>query len=292
LLAPRPLTPEERAEIEVHPRISFNVIGQAPGLRDVAAAVLYHQERYDGGGYPAGLSGEDIPRVARALAVLVAYGAMTEGRPYRDALSVEEACEELVEGAGSQFDPEIVSLLVEMVRRSPDLGPDALIETILEALPFDPAGVMTWSPAPLGARSTDGLTLLGDRRALQHALRDAAAQADADGSLTLAVVELDDIARINAEASFLVGDRVIEAAAGNVKRAAVRLGGTAYRLSGRRLAVVVPPRQGAPAANVEDEVAAEFAGGPSVRLAVVRRRPGERAEELVARARRTLDTAA
>ena len=65
---PRPLRPDERALIELHPRVGFNVVGQMPALRDVAATVLYHHERFDGRGYPKGLPGESIPRTARALA--------------------------------------------------------------------------------------------------------------------------------------------------------------------------------------------------------------------------------
>jgi GGDEF domain-containing protein len=283
------LAPEERGLVEVHPRVAFNVIGQAPTLRDVATTVLYHQERYDGDGYPAGLAGDDIPRTARVLAVLEAYGAMTEGRPYRDARSPEEACEELVEGAGSQFDPEIAARLVEVVRRSGDGGPSVLSETILEALPFDPAGTATVPLGPLGGTTTDGLTLLGDRRALQQGLRYAVGEAGAAGSFAVAVVQVEDLERINAEASFLVGDRVVQVAADNLKRAAVRLGGTAYRMGGRRLALVAPLRDGRSAGDVQDEVWAEFAGGPAIRVAVVEREPDERAEQLMARVRRALD---
>src|SRR3954452_7140399 len=83
LLKPGPLTPDERALVDLHPRIGFNVIGQAPVLREVATTVLYHHERWDGSGYPAGLAGADIPRLARAVAVLEAYGAMTHERSFR-----------------------------------------------------------------------------------------------------------------------------------------------------------------------------------------------------------------
>jgi HD-GYP domain-containing protein (c-di-GMP phosphodiesterase class II)/GGDEF domain-containing protein len=292
LLKPGPLTREERLLVEVHPRAAFNVIGQDPGLRDVATAVLYHQERYDGTGYPAGLSRDAIPRAARALAVLEAFSAMTHGRPYREPLSVEDACRELVDGAGSQFDPEIAQLFVEEVRGLPEPPSDELVESVLEVLPFDPSGATTDLLGPLGGPSTDGLTLLGDHRALQESVRYAVEHADDHGSFAIAVVQLEDLARINAQASFLVGDRVIQTAARNLKRAAVRLGATAYRASGRRLAVLAPLRDGTSPERVHDEIEAEFVGGPSVRIAVERWRPGERGEELVARARQSLQLAA
>ena len=112
----RELRPDERAVVELHPRIGFNVVGQVPALRDVAGAILYHHERYDGNGYPAGLAGQSIPLVSRALAVLEAYGAMTFDRSYRARMSPEEACEQIVAAAGTQFDPEIAQRFVELIR--------------------------------------------------------------------------------------------------------------------------------------------------------------------------------
>ena len=113
---PGTYTPEQRDLMELHPRLGFNVVGRLPALRDVARTILHHHERWDGEGYPAGLAGEAIPRPARALAVLEAYGAMVHDRPHRPALDAAEACARLVEGAGRQFDPEVVQHLVEEVR--------------------------------------------------------------------------------------------------------------------------------------------------------------------------------
>jgi GGDEF domain-containing protein len=291
LLKPGPLTPEERALVELHPRIGFNVIDQAPVLRDVATAVLYHHERYDGSGYPAGLAGREIPVASRALAVLEAYGAMTHQRPFRAPRSPEEACQALIEGAGSQFDPEMVHLFVEDVRLAPRPPSDALAEIVLEALPFDPVAAADAMLGPLGASSTDGLTLLGDHRALQQGVRECVHQATAGRPFGLVLVQLEDLPRINDDGSFLVGDRVLHVAARSAKRAAARLGGTAYRASGRRLAILVPLPEDAPPEHAAEEVAMEFAGGPRIRQAVVAWEPGERGEELIARARRTLETA-
>jgi GGDEF domain-containing protein len=286
LLKPGPLTPDERAMVDLHPRIGFNVIGQAPVLREVATTVLYHHERWDGSGYPAGLAGADIPRLARAVAVLEAYGAMTHERSFRAPLSAEAACQALIDGAGTQFDPEIVAVFVENVRRSPGPPSDALAETVLEALPFDPVAAASSMLGPLGGPATDGLTLLGDHRALQHGVRELVRDGDATGRpFAMATIQLEGLAEINQEASFLVGDRVIHVAGRNVRRVAARLGGTGYRASGRRLAVLVPLRDGLTAERIADEVALEFAGGPANRHAVVTWEPGQRGEELIARAR-------
>jgi GGDEF domain-containing protein len=281
-----PLSPEERSLVELHPRIAFNVVGQAPELREVATTLLYHHERFDGGGYPAGLTGTDIPLASRALAVLEAFGAMTGERAYREPRPVEEACQELVAAAGAQFDPEVVTYVVEEIRRAPEQPSDVLVESVLEALPLEGVAAAGETLGPLGGPSTDGLTLLGDPRALHHEVREAV---DLERPFAIALVQLEDLARINGEAGFVVGDRAIRLAARNAKRAAARLGGTAYRASGRRLAVVAPLREDTTVDRVRDELVTEFTGGPAIRVAAAPWQAQESAEDLLTRARRALD---
>jgi len=79
-------------------------------------SILYHHERYDGRGYPSGLKGEAIPLEARILNIVDAFAAMTSVRPYRDALSFEQALEELKRGAGTQFDPHLVETFLSVAR--------------------------------------------------------------------------------------------------------------------------------------------------------------------------------
>jgi HD-GYP domain-containing protein (c-di-GMP phosphodiesterase class II) len=78
--------------------------------------VLYHQEWYDGTGYPEGLSGEEIPLGSRIVAVIDAYDAMTSDRPYRKALPKDYAISELQRSAGTQFDPAIVNVFVSILQ--------------------------------------------------------------------------------------------------------------------------------------------------------------------------------
>jgi HD-GYP domain-containing protein (c-di-GMP phosphodiesterase class II) len=80
-----------------------------------------HHERWDGKGYPAGLAGEAIPLGARSFAVADAFDAMTSDRPYRRALPFARACQEIVEGAGSQFDPPVVAAFAAIAGDLPDL---------------------------------------------------------------------------------------------------------------------------------------------------------------------------
>ena len=83
-------------------------------LREAIPYVLYHHERWDGHGYPSGKAGEEIPLEARVLAVADAFDAMTSDRPYRRALTREEALAEVERCAGTQFDPEIARVFLEL----------------------------------------------------------------------------------------------------------------------------------------------------------------------------------
>lgn len=116
LRKPGQLTAEERDIIKKHPSIGNRIISPVQFLSPVAPMVLYHQEWFNGKGYPEGLSGEEIPLGARIVAVIDAYDAMTSDRPYRKALPMEVALEELKKGAGSQFDPRVVKIFIEILQ--------------------------------------------------------------------------------------------------------------------------------------------------------------------------------
>ncbi|MGA1204053.1 MAG: HD-GYP domain-containing protein [Planctomycetota bacterium] len=108
-----PLTDAELAEIRKHPRASHSILAPVEFLRPCLPSVLHHHERWDGGGYPAGLAGERIPYEARIIAVVDAFDAMTSDRSYRGALSAEAACGRIREGMGSQFDERIARTFLE-----------------------------------------------------------------------------------------------------------------------------------------------------------------------------------
>jgi response regulator RpfG family c-di-GMP phosphodiesterase len=119
LLKPGKLTPEEWTEMRRHPDIGHQMIQSIPFLATPAVIVLSHQERFDGGGYPRKLRGEEIHIGARIFAVADTLDAMTSDRPYRKATSFENAMAEVQRCAGSQFDPEVV-------RAFADIGVDGL----------------------------------------------------------------------------------------------------------------------------------------------------------------------
>lgn len=107
----RPLTPVESLVIRNHPQATLDMLESIESSQLVAKAVLHHHERFDGQGYPDGLKGDEIPLMARALAIVDAYCAMTEDRPYRAARGSDEALRELEAGAGTLYDPLVVEAL-------------------------------------------------------------------------------------------------------------------------------------------------------------------------------------
>jgi diguanylate cyclase (GGDEF)-like protein/putative nucleotidyltransferase with HDIG domain len=117
LRKPGKLTADEYEVIKGHVTVSALIIHGLPRLPDVLDAVANHHERWDGRGYPRGVSGYDIPLLGRIMAVADAFSAMTLDRPYRAGMSVEEALEEIERGAGTQFDPELARVFVETFRQ-------------------------------------------------------------------------------------------------------------------------------------------------------------------------------
>jgi HD-GYP domain-containing protein (c-di-GMP phosphodiesterase class II) len=111
LTKPGQLSIEEYAIIQTHPNVGYRMLEKIEELAALKNGVLYHHERWDGKGYPAGKKGLDIPLDARVLTIADAFDAMTSSRSYRDALTIEEAFERLISGAGTQFDPQLIENL-------------------------------------------------------------------------------------------------------------------------------------------------------------------------------------
>ncbi|MBR4067277.1 MAG: HD domain-containing protein [Clostridia bacterium] len=109
------LTPEERAVIQTHPAVGGKVLADFTALEDIDDGARYHHERYDGKGYCDGLSGKEIPLVARIIGVADSYDAMASDRCYRPALSKEKIIDELTANSGTQFDPDIVPHMLAMI---------------------------------------------------------------------------------------------------------------------------------------------------------------------------------
>ena len=119
LRKPGPLTDTEWKIIKHHPEIGARIVTPVKKLASVAPIIRAHQEHWDGTGYPDGLKGEEIPLGARILAVVDAYGAIIDERPYKPARSHDEAVAELRRCAGTQFDPRAVKAFLRVVKNSP-----------------------------------------------------------------------------------------------------------------------------------------------------------------------------
>ncbi|MBI1871621.1 MAG: response regulator [Chlamydiae bacterium] len=114
------LTSEEYEEIKLYPFIGYKILQSVDLLKDVLDILLYHQERFDGQGYPAGLRGREIPLGARMLAIVDAYDAMTSQRVYQEKQSSELSFKELREQGKSQFDPDLVESFIRMMETKGD----------------------------------------------------------------------------------------------------------------------------------------------------------------------------
>ena len=291
LLKPATLTDEERSVVQLHPRIGFRLLQQVPALRPIAPAVLHHHERYDGGGYPAGLRGEQIPVEARIVSVVDSFSAMTGRRPYREAMTVEEACQELQRCAGTQFDPEVVRLFVEEVRRHPPTAedePDRAIDDPELELRRDGEGPLFGSRA-FGV--VDSLTLLYSHRYF-HEVAEAEAQRAALQRRPFCIVMVElDVAPLNATDGYAAGDDAILEAARAVQRTAGACDGVPCRISGRRLALVLPQEQREQAVAMVRAQLGDLGGRLRTRFGQAEWEVGDSGDDVIQRARRSIGPA-
>jgi HD-GYP domain-containing protein (c-di-GMP phosphodiesterase class II) len=116
LTKPEKLTDEEWLEMKKHSGIGYRIAMVSDDLKQIADGILGHHERWDGKGYPQGISGEDTPLISRILSVIDAYDSMTNDRPYRKALTKEYALFEIKQNSGTQFDPNIVKIFLDVMR--------------------------------------------------------------------------------------------------------------------------------------------------------------------------------
>ena len=110
------LSQAEYQKIKSHPLIGAEIVRDIHFLKDVVPMIMYHHERFDGFGYSAGLRGKEIPLGARIIAIADVYQALVSDRPYRKAYSKKDALQIIQEGAGTQFDPNIVEAFLKIIQ--------------------------------------------------------------------------------------------------------------------------------------------------------------------------------
>ena len=123
LKKPGPLSEEEYEQVKAHTQLGSNIVSSIDNAQNIKDTVHYHHERWDGTGYPAGLEGEDIPYHARIVSLADAFDSMMAGRPYRPPLNLEAIHQELTQGRGTQFDPELVDRFLEGIQTDSDFAP-------------------------------------------------------------------------------------------------------------------------------------------------------------------------
>ena len=115
LCKPGPLDDDEWAVMREHPSIGASIVEPIRFLAGAVEIVQSHHERWDGRGYPRGLRGEEIPLAARVFSIADSFDAMTSDRPYRAAMPLEQALDEVRDGAGTQFDPDVAGAFLDLV---------------------------------------------------------------------------------------------------------------------------------------------------------------------------------
>jgi len=230
---PGKLTDNEFNIIKSHTTLAGDILKDIQTITDVDAGAKYHHERYDGKGYPGGLSGEDIPVVARIIGIADAYDAMNSKRVYRDALAKKEIRNEIVNGSGTQFDPIFADIFLRLLdegRLNIDFNKadkertlsgegSALINQIMKSIEAEVKK----------AESMDALTGLwsrkeGEKRIIRSMKQKAGC---------LAFIDLDNLKRTNDTMGHLAGDYALksvgEVLAGHAKNAVMlRMGGDEF----------------------------------------------------------------
>jgi len=128
-----PLSVDEWTVMRNHPIIGAQIVAPIAFLHDAVDLIRHHHERFDGTGYPDGLEDQDIPLAARVFSVADSFDAMTSDRPYRGSIGVERALAEIRGGAGSQWDPEIVRVFVQMIEDDPPTDDEAFSRALAQA---------------------------------------------------------------------------------------------------------------------------------------------------------------
>ncbi|MBN2898835.1 MAG: HD-GYP domain-containing protein [Clostridia bacterium] len=109
------LTSPEFEVMKSHSEVGFNILKNNPGLKQISKMILHHHERYDGTGYPDGISGREIPLGARIIAICDAFDAMVTRRTYKDKITLSAAKEEIIKQKHKQFDPDIADTFIELL---------------------------------------------------------------------------------------------------------------------------------------------------------------------------------
>ena len=219
---PGRLTPEEFEKMKIHPVVGAEILEKVAFPYPVAPIVRSHHEKWNGEGYPDGLKGEEIPIGARILGVVDCLDALTSDRQYRKALPLEEAMQKIVEGAGIQFDPQVVEILQRRCNELESFALRRMEETSDDALSFSqtiergerPAtGFQLDSHARGGANTSDFLSSIASARQEAHTLfelsQDLGNSLSLDETLSLVAMRLRKLVPYDSIVAFIKKDDLL-----------------------------------------------------------------------------------
>ena len=216
---PSKLSDEEFQVIKKHPVIGNDILKDIHMIKSVAEGALYHHERYDGRGYPFGLAGEEIPLYARIIGIADAYDAMTSNRIYRHKLTTEKVIQEFENGRGTQFDPLLTDLFLEMLHDGFDVAVEEGIISWDNDLASESSAllskVMTEYAADIQQKAvTDPLTGLYTRNYAEARIAKLLGEAH-PGSLMM--IDMDNFKAINDTYGHIAGDKTLKVLADALK---------------------------------------------------------------------------
>lgn len=208
---PGKLSAEEFEVIKKHPVIGNDILKDIYMIRSVAEGALYHHERYDGHGYPFGLTGEKIPYCARIIGIADAYDAMTSNRIYRRKLNRENVIKEFENGRGTQFDPKLTDLFLTMLSEGFDVTKERRSLNWDENLVSESSALLSKALSEYASKNqqeeiTDSLTGLCTRNHAAAQIGKILGKAH-PGSLMM--IDLDDFKHINDTYGHIIGDNIL-----------------------------------------------------------------------------------
>lgn len=236
------LTEKEYEAVKKHTVIGAQILQNTKFIPGVADAVRYHHEWYDGSGY-SGIRGEDIPEAARIIAVAGAYEAMTADRAYRTRLPKDRVMEELILGRGTQFDPYIVDVFLELLEEGLSIDENSVYNQVNEDGEITEAGVLLRQVFTESVHETqselakDSLTGFLKRKYFEEKIDNYLLQPNSRG--TFFMMDLDNFKMVNDTYGHVAGDELIQIFAG-VIRANTRENDFVCRIGGDEFAIFFP----------------------------------------------------
>lgn len=188
------LTKEEFQIVKLHPTTGYAMLTSITSIPDILKGARWHHERYDGKGYPDGLSGEDIPEIARIIGVADSYDAMTSRRGYRDILPQEVVRDEISRNAGTQFDPAAAQVMLDLIDRDKDYrlrqeeNERIGVVYVLNDFYEEPVSSMLSDSVLFDVRDVTDLSALSSLK--EDAIKETAVMIDADGTDRIHISEL------------------------------------------------------------------------------------------------------